>query len=192
MQISISGQHISIGNALQDYVKGRIQEVVHKYFAHAISTNVHFSKQHFHFICDIVVNEGTGRHIIIKSDSNSDDIYSSFDIALSKLQKQLRKYKSKLTEHHDRSKISKGIEATKYVISSHEADEDYEYDTQVGDSPTIIAEKPTEILTLTINQALMKMDLENFPALVFNNSNTGRMNVIYYRKDGNISWIDSK
>ena len=192
MQVSISGQHISIGNSLQDYVKGRIQDVVHKYFAHAISTNIHFSKQHFHFICDIVVNDGTGRHIIIKSNSSSDDVYSAFDIALSKLQKQLRKYKSKLTDHHNRSKVSKGVEATKYIISPHEASEDDAYEIQASDSPTIIAEKSTEILTLTINEALMKMDLENFPALVFNNSNTGRINVIYYRKDGNISWIDCK
>ena len=190
MQISISGQHISIGNALQEYAKNRIQEVVHKYFAHAISTNIHFSKQHFQFTCNIVVNDGSGRHIIIKSDSASDDIYSSFDMALSKLQKQLRKYKSKLTEHHVRSKISKGIEATKYIISPHEINQDE--DTIVADNPVIIAEKPTEILTLTISQALMKMDLENFPALVFQNSDTSRINVIYYRKDGNISWIDSK
>jgi len=189
MQISISGQHISIGNALQEYVKNRIQEAVHKYFAHAISTNVHFSKQHFQFTCDIAVNDGSGRHIIIKSDSASTDIYSSFDIALSKLQKQLRKYKSKLTEHHDRSKISKGIEATKYIISPYEIEQD---DEIIGDNPIIIAEKPTEILLLTINQALMKMDLENFPALVFQNADTSRINVIYYRKDGNISWIDSK
>jgi len=188
MQISISGQHISIGDSLKDYVTKRIQEVIHKYFAHIISTNVHFSKQGFQFTCDIIVNDGSGRHIIMKSDSVSDDIYVSFDTSLSKLQKQLRKYKSRLTEHHNRSKISKGIEATKYVISPYDSDND----DVVGDNPIIIAEKPTEIFTLTIAEALMKMDLENFPALVFENSNTGRINIVYYRRDGNISWIDSK
>ena len=38
----------------------------------------------------------------------------------------------------------------------------------------------------------MKMDLENLPALMFENIKTNRINVVYYRKDGNISWVDSK
>lgn len=41
-------------------------------------------------------------------------------------------------------------------------------------------------------EALMKMDLENLPALMFKNAATNRMNIVYYRRDGNISWVDSK
>ncbi len=62
----------------------------------------------------------------------------------------------------------------------------------VYDNPVIIAEKSVEILTLSVSGAVMKMDLENLPALMFQNSHTNRMNVVYYRRDGNISWIDSK
>ena len=191
MQVSVSGQHISIGNSLQDYVKSRTTQVAAKYFSTIISANVHFSKQGFQLVCDIVVNDGTGRHIILKGNAASDDIYSAFDAALSRLEKQLRKYKSKLKDRHDRIKISEAApKAVKYIITPHEHED--EDNVPASDNPVIIAEKSVEILTLSVSEAVMKMDLENLPALMFQNSNTNRINIVYYRRDGNISWIDSK
>ncbi|MDN3030454.1 MAG: ribosome-associated translation inhibitor RaiA [Candidatus Tisiphia sp.] len=191
MQVSVSGQHISIGNSLQDYVKSRTMQVAAKYFSTIINANVHFSKQGFQLVCDIVVNDGTGRHIILKGNAASDDIYSAFDAALSRLEKQLRKYKSKLKDRHDRIKISEAApKAVKYIITPHEHED--EDNVPASDNPVIIAEKSVEILILSVSEAVMKMDLENLPALMFQNSNTNRINIVYYRRDGNISWIDSK
>ncbi|MCC8400007.1 MAG: ribosome-associated translation inhibitor RaiA [Rickettsia endosymbiont of Culicoides impunctatus] len=191
MQISVSGQHISIGNSLQDYVKSRTTQVAEKYFSTIVSANVHFSKQGFQLVCDIVMNDGTGRHIVLKGNAASDDIYSAFDTALSRLEKQLRKYKSKLKDRHDRIKISEAApKAVKYTITPHEHED--EDNVPASDNPVIIAEKSVEILTLSVSEAVMKMDLENLPALMFQNSNTNRINIVYYRRDGNISWIDSK
>ncbi len=191
MQISVSGQHISIGNSLQDYVKSRTTQVAEKYFSTIVSANVRFSKQGFQLVCDIVMNDGTGRHIVLKGNAASDDIYSAFDTALSRLEKQLRKYKSKLKDRHDRIKISEAApKAVKYTITPHEHED--EDNVPASDNPVIIAEKSVEILTLSVSEAVMKMDLENLPALMFQNSNTNRINIVYYRRDGNISWIDSK
>ena len=98
MQLQISGQHISIGSSLQNYVKEKTISVVTKYFAEAPSGHVYFSKQGSDLHCDMIVNEGTGKHLIIKSNYVSDEIYSAFDNALLKLKKQLGKYKSKLKD----------------------------------------------------------------------------------------------
>lgn len=189
MKILINGQHMSVGDSLQVYVKERINHVVYKYFVNPISATIHFSKQNFQFDTEILVNEGTGRNIVLKSNASSDDVYTSFDIALSKLEKQLRRYKSKLNHHKDHMRTSDAIEsmsAVKYIISPFAQEE------EDIDNPIIIAEKPTEIHTLTVSDAVMKMDLENLPALLFKNSKTNRINVVYYRKDGNISWVDTK
>ena len=76
----------------------------------------------------------------------------------------------------------------KYIISSqHSGEEEFNVD-----NPAIVAEKPAKILSLSVGEAVMKMDLENLPALLFENVKTGRVNVVYYRKDGNISWVDTK
>lgn len=193
MLVAVSGQHISIGKSLQNYVNGRANEVVCKYFENAPSSNVHFSKQGREFSCDIVVNDGTGRHMVIKSNAVSDEIYNAFDFALSKIEKQMRKYKSKLKNHNKQIKISEITpEAVKYIIepsASSNVEETDEFDV---DNPAIIAEKPTQVLPLSVGEAVMKMDLENLPALMFENVKTGRINIVYYRRDGNISWVDSK
>jgi ribosomal subunit interface protein len=192
MQVSVSGQHLSIGLSLQEYVKETIGGSIKKYFDHAPSATVHFNKQNHHFSCDIVVNDGTGRHIVIKSNASSDDVYFAFDAALSKIEKQLRKYKSKLKDHSSKMKVSEVIPTTtKYVISPTKIDDEVEDQEIDLDNPVIVAEKATKILKLSVGQAVMKMDLEDLPALMFRNVKTDRINVVYYRKDGNISWVDS-
>ena len=87
--------------------------------------------------------------------------------------------------------MSESIESKKYIIK---ADEDEEYDEESDGTthPLVIAEKPIQIMELSIRDALMKIDLENLPALIFTNIDSKRLNVVYYRKDGNISWIDSQ
>jgi len=141
--------------------------------------------------------------MIMKSNCASDEICNSFDTALTKLEKQLRRYKSKLNSHSNRVKVSEiTSEAVKYIISSeHSGEEEFNVD-----NPAIVAEKPAKILSLSVGEAVMKMDLENLPALLFKNVKTGRVlvpcfpasleaghiNVVYYRKNGNISWVDTK
>ena len=105
------------------------------------------------------------------------------------LEKQLRKYKSRLKDRHERVKLSTvpASSAVKYVLNSNFNEEEEE-----GDNPLIIAEKPVDIETLSVSEAVMVMDLKNLPALMFYNTKSGRVNTVYYRKDGHISWIDSK
>lgn len=191
MQISVSGQHVSVGNALQEYVRERTIHIAQKYFSKVISANVHFAKQGHLMVCDIVVHDGTGRHVILNGRAESDDIYSAFDIAIARVEKQLRKYKSKLKDRHERMKVSEiPFTAVKYTIAASGTQDDP--NEEMDDNPVIIAEKPVRILTLSVSEAVMQMDLENLPALMFNNINTNRMNIVYYRRDGNIAWIDSK
>ena len=190
MKVTISGHHMQTGESLQEYVKERADGVVGKYFPNAISIHIVFEKQSYLYKCDINLNDGTGRKMVIKSSCSSDDVYTSFDSALMKLEKQLRRYKSKINNKSSRMKTSEALQeiiATKYVISPADNAE-----SECEDNPIIVAEKKVEVETLYVNEAVMKMDLANLPALMFKNIKTGRMNVVYYRKDGNISWVDSQ
>jgi hypothetical protein len=95
-------------------------------------------------------------------------IYSVLDIALSRREKQLRKYKSKLKDRHDRIEISEvTLKALKYTITSHQYEHEDEDNIAAYDNPVIIAEKFIEILTLSVSGAVMKMELNNLPALMF-------------------------
>jgi ribosomal subunit interface protein len=190
MQIEVFGQHISVGKSLQEYTKGRLGDIVSKYFENAPAAHVRFSKHGHEFQCDIMVNDGTGRHVVIKNNASADEVYHACDLACSKLEKQMRKYKSKLNNHHKHIKLS-AIEsdAIKYVIAPAKGEQEEGSDE---DNPAIIAETATHIPSLSVSEAVMRMDLQNLPALMFKNAKSGRVNVVYYRKDGNISWVDSK
>lgn len=192
MQISVTGQKLDVGDALKEHVEAELNDNVKKFFENAISANVVFSKSRHLYKTDIVVNEGADHHFIIKSSAEEDEIYTSFDRACEKLSTQLRRYKKKLTNHH-KTKIEKQIgadftEATKYILSGKEGDEDKAED---HGAPLIIAEKTTKIERLTVSEAVMIMDLGNLPALMFINRKNENINIIYKREDGNISWVDS-
>ncbi len=192
MQISVSGKHIDVGTALSEHIGNELKNSTKKYFEHAVSANVILSKERHSFTANIIVNDGTGTHQLLKASGEGGDAYAAFDQALIRVEKQLRRYKRKIKNHH-KDRIDKDVEnaiflATKYVLSAHEDDDE---SSAEGDSPLIIAEKPAQIETLSVSDAVMRMDLGELPAVMFINKKSGAMNVVYRREDGNISWIDS-
>ncbi|MCE2992237.1 MAG: ribosome-associated translation inhibitor RaiA [Candidatus Jidaibacter sp.] len=186
MKVIVSGQHMDVGDSLRSHIQEHVEKHVSKYFENAISSSVMLTMEKPHYIrTDVLVNEGTGKGILVKSTAHDSDAYRSFDSALVKLENQMRKHKSRLKNHQriNPDKLS-FIEAKKYVISPSNDTEDY------GDSPAIIAEKLTSIEELPVGDAVMKMDLMGASTYLFINSGTKRLNVLYYRRDGNIAWID--
>jgi ribosomal subunit interface protein len=205
MDIRVIGSNMDVGESLKQYVEEHVNRHVTKYFDTAIFADVHFSKQgsgQFHV--NIVVNEGVkGGGIVIKSNYEAGDIYGCFNEAMSKAAKQLRRYKRRIKNYRrDRGglKISNDpaqmYDASKYIISVDEyldIEENEQSVVEREEKPTslnIVTEKTTDIEELSVDDAIMKMDLANLPALVFVNKDNQRINVVYHRKDGNISWID--
>lgn len=187
MQISVSGKGVDVGAALQSHIENQIEENVKKYIDRVTSVNVVISREAHLFRVDITGNMGTHAGLVVRGRGALEDVYAAFDEALEKISKQLRRYKRKITNHHKADQQAKSVRniGTKYVISPESGEHDE--DKQAG---LIIAEKPTDIETLTVSEAVMKMDLQDLPAVMFFNSAHGRLNVVYKRVDGNISWVD--
>jgi len=201
MKVKVTGANLDVGQSLTQYVEENLTKSVTKYFDKAVSADVHFSKDGHMFKAIVVVNEGMKGGITVKSDAEAGDVYASFNEAAEKAEKQLRRYKRKIKNyrHHGGGLKSvepnyKGFDAMKYVLPPLTYDVFEEMaaeETEVLDqSLNVITEKTTEIEHLTVDEAIMKMDLANLPALVFLNKQNKRLNVVYHRKDGNISWID--
>ncbi len=103
MRISISGQHITIGDSLRQYMEDKINEIILKYYDDVIKVDVHLDKDGSNYKCEIEVHNGNGKNLNLNSHGNSNDIYAAFDDAMNKTETQLRKLKSKLKDH-DRTK----------------------------------------------------------------------------------------
>ena len=192
---------MDVGQSLTSYVEEHLAKAVTKYFDKAVSAEVHFSKDGGMFKAVITVNEGVKGGIVVKSNAEAGDVYGCFNEACEKSVKQLRRYKEKIKNYRrDGGGLKsvepnyKALDAMKYVLpplafNVFEEMESEETDA-LSQSLTVINEKNTNIEELTVDEAIMKMDLADLPALVFINKQNKRLNVVYHRKDGNISWID--
>lgn len=185
MKLQVTGHQIDIGESLGDYAKEHTLSIVEKYFQDAVDGMVVFSKNGHLIHTEVLVHVGRG--IEVKGDGESDEHYRSFDIALGRVEKKLRRYKNRLKDHHNKHSDAQERKALQYILSNVHQDED---EAEKEYQPPIIAEVATQIPTLTVGEAVMRMDLSNDSVLLFYNKSHGGLNAIHMRKDGNIGWVD--
>jgi len=189
MQVVVQGQQLDVGDALRGYVQEKLADTCNKFFNHSLQGTVHFAPEASGFRTDIVLSVGNG--ILLKAaGSNYSDPYPAFDEANSRLLKQLKRYKDRLRDHHQdmvkKGDGALGAPANEYTLKH---DDDIEHG-EGGEAPVILAEMAMKIEDLSVSDAVMRMDLADAPTWVFKDIKTGRLNVVYRRKDGNIGWID--
>ncbi|KHA50522.1 ribosome hibernation-promoting factor, HPF/YfiA family [Sulfitobacter geojensis] len=186
MRYQISGKQIDIGDALQTHVKAELGEGVKKYAERPTEAVVIFSKSGHEFVCEATVHLSTG--LTASAKAHSTDIYGAFDSCNEKMEKQLRRYKRRLKDHHkDRAEPVEFLGASSYILASDSDSDAQEPETL---QPMIIAEMQTKIATLSVGEAVMQMEISGTPVLVFRNEGKDGVNVVYRREDGNIGWID--
>lgn len=186
MRYQISGKQIDIGEALQTHVKDELGAVVSKYAERPTDAQITFSRNAGEFACEAVVHLSTG--LTAQAKGKAHEIYAAFDACAEKMDKQLRRYKRRLKDHHkDRVEPVELFGASSYILSS-----DVDAGSEEPDSlqPIIVAEMETKIPSLSVGEAVMQMELAGAPVLVFRNEGKKTVNVVYRREDGNIGWID--
>ncbi len=188
MRYQISGKHIDIGEALQTHVKAELGEVVEKYAQRPTDAIVIFSKAAHEYVCESVVHLSTGLSASAKG--HSTEIYAAFESCREKMDKQLRRYKRRIRNHHSNrpQPVEFGAGAS-YIIAPSEEPED---DDSASIEPIIIAEMETKIPSITVGEAVMQLELSSQKFLVFRNEGHTGVNVVYRRDDGNIGWIDPR
>ena len=188
MRYQITGKQIDIGEALQTHVKTELGAVIEKYAGRPTDANVVFSKSGHEFVCESVVHLSTG--LTAQAKGHATEIYAAFDSCSEKMEKQLRRYKRRLKDHHkERSQPVELSEAGSYILASSSESEDMEPESVTS---MIVAETETKIQSLSVGEAVMQMELSDAPLLVFRNERHGGVNVVYRREDGNIGWIDPR
>ena len=184
MRYQITGKQIDIGEALQTHVKNELGSVMEKYAGRPTDAQVTFSKSAHEYMCESIVHLSTGLTATAKAKAT--EIYAAFDGCAEKMEKQLRRYKRRLKNHHqERSQPVEVSGASSYILAA-----EGEGDEPDSLAPMIVAEMETKIPSLSVGEAVMQMELAGAPVLVFKNEKGGGVNVVYRRDDGNVGWID--
>ncbi len=191
MQITVSGKQVDLSDALRDRVSEQLDLIAGKYFDDALEASVTFSRARSFFTCDINVHAGRG--LTLRGEGEAADAHSAFDDAAEHIAKRLRRYRRRVNEHaRDLTSRARPEEGRQYVLRQDDDSQPNGIESR-GETPayaTVIAESPAEINTLSVGEAVMRMDLADQQVLMFRNSTTAELNVVYRRPDGNIGWID--
>ena len=141
MRYQISGKQIDIGEALQTHVQTELEGIVSKYAGRPTEAQVVFSKSAHEYACETVVHLSTG--LTAQATGRATEIYAAFDAASEKMDKQLRRYKRRLKDHHkERVNPVELSSAGSYILAPTDEDESTESDS----NPVIVAEMQASIL----------------------------------------------
>jgi ribosomal subunit interface protein len=192
MQITVSGKQVDLSDALRTRVSTQMDTIASKYFDHALEANVTFSRARSFFTCDINVHAGRG--LQLRGEGEAADANTAFDDAAEHIAKRLRRYRRRVNDHHrDLAQRARPEAARQYILKEEANGVDHAaVDGRTLDEAyaTVIAETQTEIVSLSVGEAVMRMDLADQTVMMFRNSASGVLNVVYRRGDGHIGWID--
>jgi len=186
MQVQITGIHLDVGDALRTHVQDQLAASVGKYFDRPVDGQVTFAKDGHEFRADCFVHLSSG--MTLQAQGQAGDVYASFDEAVEKLGKRLRRYKRRLKNHHNSPKADlPALDVPSFVLAANEGEEG---PSESDDAPMIIAEGTTTVPVLSVSDAVMQLDISDAPMVMFRNGEGG-LNLVYRRADGNIGWIDA-
>lgn len=187
MHIQVQGKQVEVGAALTEHVTRQLSASVQKFFDRPVNAIVTFSRDARAFRCDAHINLPTG--LTAAARATAHDCYAAFEQGAERLEKQLRRYKRRLRDHHQkRRKPIEAVEAPAYVVGAADSTDDAaETD---GQQPVIVAEMTQSMQSLSVGEAVMQMELADRQFLMFRNEANGRFNLVFRRDDGNVGWIE--
>jgi ribosomal subunit interface protein len=183
MTLRISGKNLAIGEALQEHARTRITAAVSRYFDAAVTGHVVIEAEGTGYRSDMTLHLPSGATMQVES--RGYEPYPCFDQAMDKLERRLRRYKSRLRERHPASSVS-----TLPMITERTIEAPGDEPEEAGYSPTVVAESTKPLRSMSVAAAVSELDLSGAPVLIFRHSATGDVQVVYRRSDGHIGWID--
>ncbi|MSP60571.1 MAG: ribosome-associated translation inhibitor RaiA [Myxococcales bacterium] len=199
MQLSVTFRHMDTTDALKDYAREKVERI-NKYFPDPIKAHVVLScDRGYNHTADVVITLHNG--ILIKGEEVTEDMYSSIDLVMAKIERQVRKYKDKIRSHRPASSSSPSIEMHHSVVEllGEGNGRSAGPEATLGSAAAPLAAAPPQIIKkskffarpLSVEEAVMQMNLLGNDFLVFSHAASREVNVVYRRKDGTYGLIET-
>ncbi len=172
MQITVIGRHLDVTDALKQYAIEKFGKL-EKYLPKNIQVTVTLSvvKKVHHIAEAMLKTDG----LLVQAHEETEEMYSSIDLLVEKIEKRIRKYKERLVDHKQHNRTE-----PEPMASTHPDDR----------IPQIIKTKRFDLKPMHAEEAVMQMELLDKEFYVFSNATSGDITVIYRRKDGNVGLIE--
>ena len=174
MKMNYTGKNMDVTDALRDVTEKKLSKL-DKYFQTDVTGNVTFGTEKNRKIIEVTINlPGT----ILRAEESSDDMYASIDRAVDVLERQVRKHKTKLQKRY------KNSETIRFENVPAPTKEDEE------DKPTLVKRKRFGLKPMSVDEAILQMELLRHNFFVFMDAESEEVSVVYKRKDGNYGLIE--
>jgi putative sigma-54 modulation protein len=209
MQMNITFRQFGTSDSLKEYAREKVDRV-NRLLDRAGEAHVVLSlERHLHH-ADITIHSGTW---VLRGREKSEDMYASIDLAMDKIERQLRRYKDKLKTHHGKERVHHRqdlINRVSHAVFDMPGDlEEALPSAQVTGAPAAAAPAPASsssettdsahrvlrtthliVKPMKVDEAVMQMNLMNNDFYVFHNVETNGMCVLYRREDGQYGLIE--
>lgn len=190
--IQITGRHVDITDSIKSYTVEKLAKL-EKFSDRIIDINVILTVQKLDHQAEIIAKFGNFK---VTSTASSEDMYSSIDKAVAKLEAQIRRYKSKIQDHHAKklSFVDMNVNVLQR-LDENDLELDLEEEEGASHQPIrheIINKEVRPLKTLTADEALMKMELSGDAFLVYKSEEDQKIKILYKRKDENFGLIEPK
>ena len=185
MTLRVSGKNLDIGEALRQHVLEKVEATVARYFNGSVGGHVVVTREGSGFRSDCTLRLSSG--ISLHAEGRAHEPYLCFEQAADKIERRLRRYKTRLKGHSLAATASERGKVANYLIEQP-GEEDEE--PAGGFNPVVVAEGTEELKSLSVASAVAELDLTGVPVVVFQHAGSGRVNVVYRRRDGAIGWLD--
>jgi putative sigma-54 modulation protein len=172
MQTSVTFKNLDPSDHIKSYVSEKLNRL-DKYLYNPADASVVLSVEKFRHIAEINI---VGDRLNVNGKEETEDMYSAIDMTLDKIEKQIKKNKEKVREHRSGKGKAKGV----LIDDAVSAEEDPEKQVII---------KNINFKPMDTDEAVMQMEIANNNFMVFTNARSGRVNVIYRRKDGHYGLI---
>jgi len=180
LPIKVTGRHVSITPAIKDYAVKKI-ECLHLDYPRIIEAVVILDVEKYRHSAEIILI--CGNHISIEASAETDDMYGSIDQVISKIARQMRKYKTKIMrQHRPRSQGIRHVEEQVLSIDGFEEHEESE--------PTVIHSERYPVKPMYVDEAVLQLEMSSRQFVVFLNAKSEKVNVLYRRKSQDFGLIE--
>lgn len=197
MKLTITGLHMDTGATLKTRTEEKMEGLT-TYFDKINDVHVVFVNEPHHQHLHKAEVRVHANGIVLQAEGTGIDWYGALDDVYSKLQKQLEKYKGRLQKHRERrAKYAKQLNAvTAISIEDHamaeDTLEDMAEDLFAEFAPEIVKKEVSRLEPMSVDEAVMQMDLLHKPAFLFLNARSGELNMVYREQDRTVRWIAPK
>ena len=192
MQFSVTFRKMETTDAIKRYAEDKVRKIK-KFFPDPINAHVVLSTEKYRQRADINITLHNG--LVLKGKDSSEDVYSSIDRAVDKIERQVRKYKDKIRRHKPQN--GPQIPVRHNILQAAElpsVEEPPEPVPKLEEEPKVSKVVRTSEFSakpMTVEEAIMQLDLRNSTFLVFTNADSKAVNVVYRRDDGNYGLIET-